>query len=122
MVRLGRILCRMAGRFLLLLGLGRRRSGVPGVLCHCWASPASGLAFERQGSAPTTPCAGRACGAYCVPGPRPRLDSDPASAVPGLRAMPYVALGLGRVFVAAPGGAVGAILAAVLRHAQRSCW
>jgi hypothetical protein len=48
-VGLGRHLCRMPGRLLLLLGLRRCRAGVPGVLCHGWASPASSLAIRAAG-------------------------------------------------------------------------
>jgi hypothetical protein len=48
-VGLRRHLGRMAGRLLLLLGLGRRRAGVPGVLCHGWAAPArNGWWIERR--------------------------------------------------------------------------
>src|SRR5690606_5340010 len=46
-VGLGRHLGRMAGRLLLLLGLRRRRAGVPGVLGHGWVAPAGKSCGER---------------------------------------------------------------------------
>jgi hypothetical protein len=59
MVGLGRHLGCVAGRLLLLLGLRRRRAGVPGILGHGWAAPGGMAVAQERGRGGTVPASSR---------------------------------------------------------------
>jgi hypothetical protein len=63
MVGPGRHLGRVAGRLLLLLGLRRRRAGVPGVLGHGWAAPRGLVLAEQRGRGRVVPASHDGSGA-----------------------------------------------------------